>query len=356
MHKNRRLFGMIAAASAVVATVAMANFSFATPAAAAGGKRICVSWRHFQEERWRIDEAGIKSVLDPAGYTYVSADAQSDPQKQLTDVESLIASHCDVLIILAQDSKAILPALAEAKSAGIPVIAYDAPIDSPDALFASFDNVAVGHLMAAAMVKAQPTGNWVLIDGDASHPIVKIFHEGQMQVLQPLIDKGAIKIVAEQNIPDWKPDVAQSTMEQILTQQNNKVDAVLAMNDGMAGGVAAALASQSMLGIALSGQDGDKAALNRIAKGDQTVSIWKNSMLLGEAAAKAAIELASGKKPSEVTGATMTKTESGKDQSAVLLKPIAVTRDNLNEVVDAKWISKAQLCDGVTKNAPAACK
>ena len=70
---------------------------------AENGKRICVSWRHFQEERWRIDEAGIKSVLGPAGYTYVSADAQGDPQKQMTDVDSLLASKCDAAIILAQD-------------------------------------------------------------------------------------------------------------------------------------------------------------------------------------------------------------------------------------------------------------
>ena len=236
------------------------------------------------------------------------------------------------------------------------MIAYDAPIDSADALFVSFNNVAVGHLMAEAMVKVKPSGNWVLIEGDASHPIVKIFRAGQMEVLKPLIDKGAIKIVAQQNIPNWAPDVAQSTMEQILTQQNNKVDAVLAMNDGMAGGVAAALASQNMLGIPLSGQDGDKAALNRIGKGQQTVSIWKNSMLLGEAAAKAAIELAQGKKGSAVTGATTFVTESGKEQPAVLLKPIAITRDNLNEVVDANWISKKELCDGVTKDVPAACK
>lgn len=352
MPFNRRLFLSLAVAG--VAAFGVAADGLGTAHAAT--KRIGVSWRHFQEERWRIDEAGIKSVLDKEGYTYVSADAQADPQKQLTDVENLIASGVDALIICAQDSKAILPALDRAKAAGIPVIAYDAPIDSADALFVSFNNVAVGHLMAEAMVKVKPSGNWVLIEGDASHPIVRIFRAGQMEVLKPLIDKGAIKIVAQQNIPNWAPDVAQSTMEQILTQQNNKVDAVLAMNDGMAGGVAAALASQNMLGIPLSGQDGDKAALNRIAKGQQTVSIWKNSMLLGEAAAKAAIELAQGKKGSAVTGATTFVTESGKEQPSVLLKPIAITRDNLNEVVDANWISKKELCDGVTKDVPAACK
>ena len=82
------------------AVFAIAAGTFADSASAAATKRVCVSWRHFQEERWRIDEAGIKSVLDPAGYTYVSADAQADPQKQLTDIESLIAVGCDALIVL----------------------------------------------------------------------------------------------------------------------------------------------------------------------------------------------------------------------------------------------------------------
>ena len=344
---------ILKAATAVFVAALAINAGLAAPALADNGKRICVSWRHFQEERWRIDEAGIKSVLDPAGYTYASADAQADPQKQLTDVESLLASGCDAIIILAQDSKAILPAIARAKAEGVPVIAYDAPIDTADATFISFDNVAVGHLMAQGMVNAIDHGNWVAIEGDAAHPIVNVFRQGQMEVLQPLIDAGKIKIVARQNIENWNPDLAQSTMEQILTQQNNKVDAVLAMNDGMATGVAAALASQGLLGIPLSGQDGDIAALNRIAKGEQTISVWKNSNSLGSTAAKAAIEMAEGK---PVDGAKTYKTESGLDQPALLLTPVGITRDNLNLVVDAGWISKDKLCDGVKDNPPDACK
>ena len=320
---------------------------------AANGKRICVSWRHFQEERWRIDEAGIKSVLGPAGYTYVSADAQGDPQKQMTDVDNLLASKCDAAIILAQDSKAIMPAIAEAKAAKVPIIAYDVPVDDPGVTFVSFDNVAVGHLMAAAMAKVKDNGNWALIEGDAAMPIINLFREGQMQVLKPLIDRGQIKVVAKQNIENWKPDLAQAAMEQILTKTNNKVDAVLSMNDGMATGAAAALASQKMLGIPLSGQDGDKAALNRIAKGQQTVTVWKNSYDLGQAAAKAAIEMAESK---PVTGTKPFTTPTGQMQPSILLTPIAITRDNLNLVLDFKWITKAELCDGVTENAPAVCK
>jgi len=329
------------------------GISLSEPANAAGTKRVCVSWRHFQEERWRIDEAGIKSVLEPAGYTYVSADAQSDPQKQLTDVESLLSSKCDAAIILAQDSKAIMPAVVGARAAGVPVIAYDVPIDSSDVTFISFDNVSVGRLMAEAMVKVKDNGKWVKIDGDATMTIINLFGAGQMQVIQPLIDAGKIKIVAQQNIENWKPDLAQAAMEQILTQQNNEVDAVLVMNDGMSTGVAAALSTQKMLGIPLSGQDGDKTVLNRIAKKQQTVTIWKNSYLLGAAAAKAAIQMAESK---PVTDSKPFKTETGQIQPSLLLDPIAITYDNLNLVVDAKWITKDELCNGVTKNPPAPCK
>jgi D-xylose transport system substrate-binding protein len=356
MKWTHRIVVSTASACAGAATLFAASLALPDSTEAAGAKRICVSWRHFQEERLRIDEAGIKSVLEPSGYTYASTDAQSEPTKQLTDVETLLASGCSAIIINPQDAKAILPAIALAKKEGVPVVSYDGVLDTPDVVFSSFKNFEVGRLMADAMVKVRGDGNWVLIEGDATHPIVADFRAGQMEVLKPLIDKGAIKIVAQQNIENWKTDVAQTTMEQILTKQNNKVDSVLAMSDGVADGVAAALAEQGLLGIPLSGQDGNKSALNRIAKGQQVVTIWKNSFAVGQSAAKTAIELAEGRKPTEVTGVTMLKTASGYDQPAVLLSPVAITRDNLDKVLDAKWITKETLCLGVKENPPPACK
>lgn len=339
--------------TAVFASLAM---SVATFSAVAAEKTVCVSWRHFQEERWRIDEAGIKEGLEGSGYTYVSADAQGDPQKQPSDIEGLIAQDCTALIVLAQDSKAIVPAIEQAKAAGIPVIAYDVPVDLADILFISFDNVRVGRVMAEGMVKVKQDGNWALIEGDSSMAIIDLFRAGQMEVLQPLIDAGKIKVVAQQNIENWKPDVAQSTMEQVLTANNNKIDAVLSMNDGMAGGVAAALAAQGMLGIPLSGQDGDIAALNRIAKGQQTVTVWKNSHDLGVAAGKAAVQLGDGKKLLEVSEGKTFKTPTGIDQPATLLTPIGIMRDNLNLVLDSGWTTKEKLCEGVDKDPPPACQ
>lgn len=343
---SRRSFGLAAIA---------AGGLLAADLAAAQEYTIGVSWRHFQEERWKIDEAGILSVLDAGGHTYVSADAQADPVKQVTDIESLIASGVDALIVLAQDSQAVLPALERAHEEGIPVVAYDAPIDDPDALFVSFDNVAVGRLMAEAMLAEKPEGNWALIEGDSAHSIVQVFRAGQMQALQPKIDSGEIKIVAQQNIENWRPDAAQAAVDQILTANANAVNAVLAMNDGMSGGAAAALEAQGLSNVALSGQDGETAALNRIAKGQQTVTIWKNATDLGRAAAEAAVAMAGGMAPADLEGAVMAETISGAKQPAILLEPIAITRDNLNLVVDAGWIGMDALCDGVGEGGPAPC-
>lgn len=325
--------------------------------AAAAQDTVGVSWRYFQDERWKIDEAAMKTVFDKAGVSYVGIDAQGDPQKQAADIESLIARGVKVLIIVAQDAKAIIPAIDEAKRSNIAVIAYDAPIDTGDVLYASFDNVAVGRVMGEALLKAVPKGNWVAMDGDPAQTIQQVFKSGQMQAIQAAVDKGDIKIVAQQNVEQWKPDVAEALMEQVLTANDNKVDAVLAMNDSIANGVAAALSSQDLLGkVGISGQDGDKNVLNRIAKGEQTMTVWKDANALGDVAAKAAVEIIQGAKIDAVTGVKAAKTESGASQPSIILDPVAITRDNLDLVVKSGWISKDVLCNSVTKNPPKACE
>ncbi|WP_222025533.1 substrate-binding domain-containing protein [Rhizobium laguerreae] len=337
-------------AGAVTAVALMTNM-------AAAQDTVGVSWRYFQDERWKIDEAAMKSVLEKAGISYVGIDAQGDPQKQAADIESLIARGVKVLVVVAQDAKAIIPVIDEAKRSNIAVIAYDAPIDTGDVLYTSFDNVAVGRVMGEALLKAVPKGNYVSMDGDPAQTIQQVFKSGQMQAIQPAIDRGEIKIVAQQNVEQWKPDVAQSLMEQVLTATDNKVDAVLAMNDSIANGVAAALSSQDLLGkVAISGQDGDKNVLNRIAKGEQTMTVWKDANALGLAAANAAVEIIKGTKIDAVTGVKPGKTSTSASQPAIILDPIAITRDNLDLVVKAGWISKDVLCKGVTKTPPKACE
>ncbi|WP_422071378.1 D-xylose ABC transporter substrate-binding protein [Tranquillimonas rosea] len=313
-----------------------------------------VSWSNFQEERWKTDEAAIVSALDEAGAEYVSSDAQSSSAKQLSDIESLIAQGVDALIILAQDAQAIQPAVTAAADEGIPVIAYDRLIEDDRAFYLTFDNIEVGRMQARAILEAQPEGNYVMIKGSPTDPNADFLRGGQQEVLQEAIDAGDITIVGEAYTDGWLPANAQRNMEQILTAEGNAVDAVVASNDGTAGGAVAALRAQGMQGIPVSGQDADHAALNRIAQGTQTVSVWKDSRDLGKRAAEIAIELAGGTEMSEVEGAEEWTSPAGTTLWAEFLEPVPITQDNLDVIVDAGWISQESLCQGV-ENGPAPC-
>lgn len=340
----------------------MRNAFFAATAIAAGlassvmaaDLTVGVSWSNFQEERWKTDEAAIKGALEAAGATYVSSDAQSSSAKQLSDVESLIAQGVDALIILAQDSQAIGPAVQAATDEGIPVVGYDRLIDDARAFYLTFDNVEVGRMQAREVLAKAPSGNYVMIKGSPTDPNADFLRGGQQEVLQAAIDAGDITIVGEAYTDGWLPANAQRNMEQILTAQDNAVDAVVASNDGTAGGVVAALTAQGMEGIPVSGQDGDHAALNRVALGTQTVSVWKDARDLGRTAGEIAVALAGGTAMADVENAQSWTSPGGTDLTAVFLAPVPVTAANLTEVVDAGWISKDKLCQGVA-NGPAPC-
>ena len=314
-----------------------------------------VSWSNFQEERWKTDEAAIKTALEAAGATYVSADAQSSSAKQLSDVESLIAQGVDALIILAQDSAAIGPAVDAAAAEGIPVVGYDRLIEDSRAFYLTFDNVEVGRMQARAVFAAQPTGRYVMIKGSPTDPNADFLRGGQQEILQAAIDSGAITIVDEAYTDGWLPANAQRNMEQILTANDNGVDAVVASNDGTAGGAVAALTAQGMEGIPVSGQDGDHAALNRVALGTQTVSVWKDARELGKTAAEIAVALAkSDNDMMAIEGQQTWTSPAGTKMMATFLAPVPVTKGNLTVVVDAGWITKEALCQGVTAG-PAPC-
>ena len=263
--------------------IALAATTMLAGPALAEGKKIGVSWSNFQEERWKTDEAAMKEAIEAAGDEYVSADAQSSASKQLTDVESLLGQGVDALIILAQDSGAIGPAVQKASDEGVPVVGYDRLIENPDAFYLTFDNKEVGRMQARAVLEAVPEGNYAFIKGSSADPNADFLFSGQMEVLQEAMDSGAIQNVGESYTDAWLPENAQANMEQILTANDNEVDAVVASNDGTAGGAVAALSAQGLDGsVPVSGQDGDHAALNRIARGTQTVSVWKDSRELGK--------------------------------------------------------------------------
>jgi len=328
-----------------------------TSLAMAKGKTIAVSWKTFQEERWKTDDAAIKAVVEAAGDKYITADAQGSAQKQAADIEALIAQKPDVILVVAFDSDAILPSIKKISDAGIKSIAYDVQFEDPNALYITFDNVGVGRLMAKEILKAKPEGNYAFIKGDKGDPNATFLFMGQMEVLKPAMDAGKIKNVCETFTDGWKPDNAQKNMEQCLTSTKNKVDAVVSENDGMASGVVAALKAQGLAGtVPVSGQDGDKAALNRVATGTQTVSVWKDSRALGKAAAEAAVAMADGTAMDKLPGVGKFKDGKKKvEMNAILLAPDPITKANLDDVIKAGWIDKAAACAGAQPDV-AACK
>lgn len=345
---NRKLFTLMAGALMLGAS--------ALPAMAAG-KTIAVSWKTFQEERWKTDEAAIKAVVEAAGDKFITTDAQGSAQKQAADIEGLISQKVDVILVVAFDSDAILPSIKAITDAGIKSIAYDVQFEDPSALYITFDNIGVGRLMAKEILKAKPEGNYAFIKGDKGDPNATFLFSGITEVLKPAMDAGKIKNVCETFTDGWKPDNAQKEMEQCLTSTGNKVDAVVSENDGMASGVVAALDAQGLAGtVPVSGQDGDKAALNRVALGTQTVSVWKDSRALGKTAAEAAVAMADGKDMASLPGvAKFNKGKKGVEMNAILINPDPITKDNLNDVIDAGWISKAEACAGVKAGTVKAC-
>jgi D-xylose transport system substrate-binding protein len=336
----------------------VAAFSLVLSAGLAAAETVVgVSWNNFQEERWKTDEAAIKEALSAAGAKYISADAQSSAEKQKTDIEQLISQGANVLIILAQDSGAIASTVEDAVNRGIPVIGYDRLIENPKAFYITFDNVEVGRMQAREVYKVKPKGNYIFIKGNSADPNADFVHGGQLEVLKEAIDKGDIKNVGESYTDNWDPANAQRETEQFLTANNNKVDAVVSSNDGMAGGAVAALAAQGLAGqVAVSGQDGDHAALNRVALGTQTVSVWKDSRALGKTAGEVAAELGGGTALDKVKGAVKFSNGPNKvEMNSILLAPLPITKDNLNVVIDAGWITKDEVCKGVKAGTVAVC-
>jgi D-xylose transport system substrate-binding protein len=342
------------------------------PTTAAAGCVVGVSWNNYTQERWaKADEPNIKKAVADGGGTYTRTDAKDNSEQQLKDIDNLIAQGAKVLIVLAKDAEAIKPAIAKAKAANIPVIAYDRLIEDPYTFYITFDNKKVGTIIAQEVMKAAPKGNYVIIKGDPGDANAEFLRSGMTEAGIPKLNEtnaAGIKVVFEQNTANWDTAGARTNMDAALAATSNKVDAVLSENDGMATGVIAALEAVG-LKIPVGGQDGDKAALNRVALGTQTVSVWKNANALGLVAGSVAIQLCAGtagdkvKAPSglptsaapTVLDAVPFTTPKNNVVNSITLNPTPITKANLAEVIDAGWITKADACAGVAAGAVAPC-
>ena len=357
--KARRLVALAAAGAMALAACGGSDSGGSDTTAAAGGKgcTVGVSWNNYQEERWaKWDEPAIKAAIEAGGGTYISNDAKSSAETQATNLENLISQGAKALIVLAQDGTAIKPAVTSAIESGVPVVAYDRLIEEPKALYITFDNKGVGKLEAEEIFKRVPKGNYVIIKGSKTDANSDFLREGYEEVIGAAVAAGDIKIVSETYTDNWDPKNAQATMEQVLTAEGNKVDAVLAENDGMAGGAIAALEAQGLAGkVPVSGQDAEQAALNRVALGTQSLTVWKDARELGKAAGEAALALCGNPDTAAISGAAPFTTPGGNSISSIFLAPLSVTQDNLNAVLDAGWTDSETLCQGVTAGSVAAC-
>lgn len=306
--------------------------------------KIGFSMDTLKEERWQKDRDLFVKRAEELGAEVIVQSADGNDETQINQAQALLLQGIDVLVVIPHNADVAGAIVDAAKKENVPVISYDRLIrnSAPD-LYISFDNEKVGEMQAKYLIDRAPKGNYILIGGAPTDNNAKMFRAGQMKVLQPAIDRGDIKIVADQWAKDWLAEEALKHTENALTQNGNDVVAVVASNDSTAGGVVQALLQKGIAGkVFVSGQDADLSALQRVVAGTQSMTVYKPVSQLATRAAEAAVALAKGEKP-----VTDKSVNNGRvDVPFIYLEPIAVDKDN----VDATVIKDGyQLRDAVYK-------
>ncbi|MEG0137213.1 D-xylose ABC transporter substrate-binding protein [Cetobacterium sp.] len=282
-------------------------------------------------ERWQRDRDIFTAEANKLGADVVAVSANGDSDKQMRDAENLISQGIDILVVIPNNGDVMGAIVDQAHQDGIKVLAYDRLLTNSDVdAYISFDNEKVGELQGKAIVEAMPKGRYFMMGGSPTDNNAKMFRAGQMKAVQPLVDKGDIVIVGDQWVKDWLPEEAMKIMENALTANDNKIDAVVASNDSTAGGAIQALAAQNLSGkVPISGQDADLAAVKRVVDGTQTVTVYKPIPKLAKEAAALAVKMANNEK----LNMNMTVNNGYKEVPSLLLEPIAVTKNNVKDTI-----------------------
>lgn len=289
-----------------------------------------------KEERWQRDRDNFVKKTGELGADVKVQSANGDDVRQVNDVQSLITEGVDVIVIAPHNGDAMAKAVNLAHDAGIPVLSYDRLIRNCDPdLYMTFDNFHVGELQAQylvdALAKAGPGKKRIIrLYGAKTDNNAVVFKAGQDKVLKPLLESGAIEVVHEDWVDDWKPENAKKVANAGINQAGHNFDAILASNDGTAGGAIQALIEEGLAGkVLVTGQDADLAACQRIVAGTQSMTIYKPLKNLADQAAEYAVKLAK-RRPVIAKGSY----ENGQiEVPTVLLDVIPVTKDNLRETV-----------------------
>jgi len=284
-----------------------------------------------KEERWQKDRDLFVARAEELGAEVLVQSADGNDATQLRQAESLLVQGVDVLVVIPHNAEVAASIVDAARRSNVPVISYDRLIKNSDVdLYISFDNEKVGEMQAQYLVERAPKGNYILIGGAPTDNNAKMFRDGQMRILKPFVDRGDIKVAADQWARDWLPEEALKHTENALTVGSDDVAAVLASNDATAGGAIQALIRVNLASkVFVSGQDADLAALQRIVAGTQTMTVYKPVSLLAVRAAEAAVSLAKR----EAVAADRTVNNGKIDVRSILLEPITVDRENLESTV-----------------------
>jgi D-xylose transport system substrate-binding protein len=282
-------------------------------------------------ERWQTDLDSFEARAKQLGADVISSDANGDDDLQFRQVQDMLRAGIQVLVLLPHDTTKARRMVDAAKAAHVKVISYDRLVeDSNVDLYVSFDRVEIGRMQAEYLVQHAPKGNYVLIAGSTNDEGAKTLHDVQMKILQPYVDRGDIHVIADGYIKDWSPTEAYLFMLKAIESSHGDIAAVLASNDGMAGGAIQALREHQLAGkVFVSGQDADLAAIVCIVQGTQSMTVYKPIPNEAARAAEEAVRLAKNENP--LADGTVS---SGNIQvPAVLLKPVLVTNDNIKTTV-----------------------
>lgn len=284
-------------------------------------------------ERWQHDRDFFKAKAEELGAEVIVQSADGDEAKQLSQIQNMLSQKIDVLVIIAINSDSLSTVVDQAKAEGVKVVAYDRLINNAEIdAYVSFDNVRVGEMQAQALVDKKADGNYFLMGGSPTDNNAKMFREGQMNIIQPLVDSGDIKIVGDQWADNWDANEALKIMENALTANKNKIDVVVASNDNTAGGAIQALEAQGLAGkVLISGQDADLAGVQRIAEGLQTMTVYKPIKTIAEKSAEVAVQLVKDGKVSAET----TVNNGSMDVPYIMLDPVSVGKGQIMDTVIA---------------------
>ncbi len=327
----------------VLALMTVTTLSMVAGSAMADAKnpKIGFSIDDLRVERWARDRDFFTAAAEKLGAKVFVQSADASEQRQISQIENLISRGVDVIVIVPFNATVLTNTIKEAKKAGIKVLSYDRLILNADVdAYISFDNEKVGEMQAEGILKVKNKGNFFLLGGSPTDNNAQMFREGQMKALKPYIDKGDIKIVGQQWVKEWNPTEALSIVENALTANNNKIDAIVASNDGTAGGAIQALAAQKLAGkVPVSGQDADLAAVKRVVAGTQTMTVYKPLKQIATEAANLSVQLARNEKPTYNA-----QYDNGfKKVDSLLLKPILLTKENVKVLVDDGFYTQAQI-------------